>query len=112
MFIVKEICKPSGVGHRLIAEAVVYTPSSAALSRENTGQRRAFGEICQDINRDQRGAQGAPLCSHAAMRKIAIATPPGTTSLPPVGARAVTRALMPVGREPPVVDMAASLARV
>src|SRR5512132_3250519 len=33
---------------------------SAALSRESAGQRRAFSEIYQDINRDQRRGAGRP----------------------------------------------------
>jgi hypothetical protein len=49
----QEVRELAGVGHCLISVTVVYARLSAALSRESAGQRRAFGEIYQDINRDQ-----------------------------------------------------------
>jgi AAA ATPase domain len=56
----QQVCQLGGVRNRMIAEAVVYVRSGAALSRESAGQRRAFGEIYQDINRDQRRGAGRP----------------------------------------------------
>jgi hypothetical protein len=46
----QQVGQLGGVGHRLISEAVVQTPSSAALNRENAGHQRPSGENHRDID--------------------------------------------------------------
>jgi hypothetical protein len=46
----QQVRQPGGVGHRLIAVAVVYARPNAALNRENAGQRRASRDIYPDVD--------------------------------------------------------------